>query len=245
VAAVTTLAAMQPSYMPWLGLFSMMHEADIFVIRDDVPIGGPSWRNRNRLKGPNGPVWMTIPLKRHSDSMPIRDVQVRPGWEIAHLKLFRGLYEGMPFYGEAQDRLLHITNDARAAKCVALHDIAWNSTAEVMDALKLGGANNRPPVLASELGLGPWAPDEPNERLIKICKTLGANHYLAVPASRDYMKEELWRAAGIKVEYFEFLHPEYPQRFPPFVSHLSVLDAIANVGLEGTRGLLVGGKGST
>jgi hypothetical protein len=33
---VTTLAVLQPGYLPWLGYFDLLQKADIFVHYDDV-----------------------------------------------------------------------------------------------------------------------------------------------------------------------------------------------------------------
>jgi hypothetical protein len=62
---VTTLVVLQPGYLPWLGYFDLMHKADVFVHYDDVQFDKHGWRNRNRVKGPKGPVWLTVPV-RHS-----------------------------------------------------------------------------------------------------------------------------------------------------------------------------------
>jgi hypothetical protein len=53
---LTTLVVLQPSYLPWLGYFDQMSKADAFVWYDDVQFDKHGWRNRNRIKGPKGPL---------------------------------------------------------------------------------------------------------------------------------------------------------------------------------------------
>ena len=59
---MTTLVVLQPSYLPWLGYFDQMSKADVFVWYDDVQFDKHGWRNRNRIKSPKGPLWLTVPV---------------------------------------------------------------------------------------------------------------------------------------------------------------------------------------
>ena len=40
---------MQPTFMPWIGYFSMMKKVDKFVLLDDVQFDRRSWQQRNRI----------------------------------------------------------------------------------------------------------------------------------------------------------------------------------------------------
>ena len=57
-----TLVVLQPGYLPWLGFFDQLRRCDIFVIYDDVQFDKHGWRNRNRVKSPMGPYWVTVPV---------------------------------------------------------------------------------------------------------------------------------------------------------------------------------------
>src|SRR5438045_89015 len=54
-----TIAVLQPGYLPWLGFFDQMRRSDVFILYDDVQFDKHGWRNRNRVKGANGPIWLT------------------------------------------------------------------------------------------------------------------------------------------------------------------------------------------
>lgn len=60
-----TVVVLQPSYLPWLGFFDQMRRSDVFVYYDDVQFDKHGWRNRNRIKSPTGPVWLTVPIRLH------------------------------------------------------------------------------------------------------------------------------------------------------------------------------------
>ena len=83
-------------------------------------------------------------------------------------------------------------------------------------------------VKASELGiLG-----RRSERLLDICRRLGARRYLSGEAARDYLDEAAFSAAGIGVVWQQYRHPVYSQLHGGFVSHLSAIDALMNCGPE-------------
>ncbi len=81
-------------------------------------------------------------------------------------------------------------------------------------------------VLSSELNVK----GDRLERLVDICLKLGADRYLTGDSAKDYMDEEAFAARGIEVEYQGYRHPDYPQLYGEFVSHLSIVDLLFNCG---------------
>lgn len=69
-----------------------------------------------------------------------------------------------------------------------------------------------------------------NERVIRICKEIGAEVWLSNSAGRDYVEPEFYDDAGIKVLFQDFEPPVYSQQYQPFISHLSILDMLFNCG---------------
>src|ERR1700726_456977 len=62
-AAEGTIAAIhQPNYIPWLGYFFKIAHVHKFVFLDVVAYTCNSFVNRNYIKTPNGPGWLTIPV---------------------------------------------------------------------------------------------------------------------------------------------------------------------------------------
>ena len=57
-----TVSMMQPFYLPWKGLFDMIHQSDVFVFYDDVQFVSKNWQSRNNIPTANGPVWLTVPV---------------------------------------------------------------------------------------------------------------------------------------------------------------------------------------
>ena len=59
---MTSVAIMQPTYLPWHGYFALMSVVDIFVLLDDVQFNKRSWQQRNRIKTQNGTSYLTVPV---------------------------------------------------------------------------------------------------------------------------------------------------------------------------------------
>ena len=60
------VAVIQPSYVPWLGYFSMMKDADLFIYYDDVQYDKNGWRNRNRVIVNERVKWLTLSIAKAS-----------------------------------------------------------------------------------------------------------------------------------------------------------------------------------
>ena len=68
---------------------------------------------------------------------------------------------------------------------------------------------------------------------------VGGNVYLCGGGAVGYQKDEVFESSGINLLYQNFLHPAYPQfTSNEFVSGLSVVDALMNLGFEGVQRLL-------
>jgi hypothetical protein len=217
---------LQPGYMPWLGYFDQAKLADVFVMYDDVQFDKNGWRNRNRACGPKGPVWLTVPvLHSGRTGQLVRDVEIGAGdWVRRHLGTLRACYARAPYF---KDVFLPVEALLRSGKYRRLVDL--NHDVHTLLAGMLGVAENR--VYASELGVPALGR---TERLVDICRRLKATRYISSDASRVYMREELWRHAGIELVYQNFPNPPYPQ-YGAFVPRLSAIDALMWCGPEAAR----------
>jgi hypothetical protein len=83
--------------------------------------------------------------------------------------------------------------------------------------------------------------DHRTERLVEICRHLGADVYLSGSCAKCYLELDRFAAAGMRVEFQAFEHPVYPQVNSPdkFQSHMSAIDGLFNCGggVEGQKRL--------
>ena len=57
------IAVVQSNYIPWKGYFDLIGLVDEFILLDDVQYTRRDWRNRNKIKTPNGSQWLTIAVQ--------------------------------------------------------------------------------------------------------------------------------------------------------------------------------------
>jgi hypothetical protein len=226
VSGRKTLAIIQSCYIPWKGYFDLINAADEFVLYDDVQYTTNDWRNRNRIKTPQGTQWLTIPIARRLgqriDEARIAD----PRWAAKHWRTlmqnyaraewfgrYRALFE--PIYEQlaSEPLLSRINRRLLEAVCEELGittPLRWSSEYE--------------------------APGEGSARVLALCLEVGATRYLSGPRGRDYIDEAAFADAGVEIEYVDYDgYPEYPQLHPPFDHHVTVLDLLFNVGPDAGR----------
>lgn len=222
-----TIGILQPAYLPWLGFFEQMARSDVFVLYDDVPYNTGSWRNRNRIRTPEGWIWLTVPvLTKGRSGQRIDETEVKAnGWQDKHLRSIRAAYAKAAYFAELMPTL------------EALLSQDWRLLAE-LDIALIGWMRERlgirTEVLRSSALNLPFSGR--NQRLIDICRHLGANVFYEGAAGSAYIETEKFAAAGVEVVYQSYAHPEYPQLHRPFVPYLSALDALMCLGPETVGG---------
>ena len=230
-----TIAILQPGYLPWLGFFDQIARSDVFVIYDDVQFDKHGWRNRNRIKSPSGPHWLTVPVRHAGKNFPANhaiEIDNHQAWARKHTGSIRQFYARAPYL----DRYLPELEELLHRRWTLLIDLDLAVTALLCRWLGL----ERTLLRSSALGLGGGQSD----RLLNHCLHFGANRYLSGAAARDYLDTALFARHGIEVVWQDYVHPVYPQPHGAFVSHLSTLDLLLNCG-EQSRSLLLSREAHT
>ncbi len=215
---MTVIGILQPGYMPWLGFFEQVYRSDIFVIYDDVQYDKNGWRNRNRIKCPQGIQWLTVPVR--GLATPINGVLIVTGnWQRKHLKTIHHCYKKSPYFEE----VFPIMENILSKEWRYLVDLDLETINAVNDYLGL----NRLIVRSSSLGI---EDDKPTMRLVKICRHFNADTFYEGASGKNYLAEEEFIKNGIKLQYQNYHCVPYPQLFGKFVEKLSIIDLLFNCG---------------
>lgn len=219
------IAVMQPTYLPWMGYFALLDSVDIFVYYDDVQFSVQSWQQRNRIKTDKGSCWLTIPIVR-SENQKICDVGINYGtdWRRKHWQTIKQAYSKAPFF------------DIYAPYIEELYTIKWYLLSDycmyISGILAMGLEIKMPQIYtSSEL----FSEGAKTDRLISLLKNLKATEYISGLAAKKYIEPEKFEKAGIKLTWFEYNHPVYPQIRGEFIPYLSVLDLLFNTGEEAIK----------
>lgn len=214
---------MQPTFLPWSGYFHLMAEVDTFVFLDDVQLAKPSWQTRNRILFRGSPHFLTVPTQGSRNQFIHQTRLATEPFREKHLAFLRHAYGRHPF-GQDAIELLEASYSGAALELLAPLNERFIVLAARM--LKISPRFVR----ASSLG----ASGKKSDHLLRILQTLGSVEYLSPRGSLGYIEEEgILSASGIAVSYQEFTPEPYSQwGASEFVSHLSILDVIANLGPE-------------
>lgn len=217
------IGILQPSYLPWLGYFEQISRADVFVFYDDVQFEKGSFRNRNRIKTPSGPFWLTVPvLTRNRGPQLINDVVIdhKTGWGDRHVKTITQYYSRARYFNRYADDIFGVI----LKSFNFLSELNTELTLCLMKALGI----NTPTIRSSELGIT----GERTERIIKIVEHLNGNAFYEGAAGRAYLDPAVFARRGIRLLFQDYRHPSYTQFFGDFTPFLSVIDLIFHHGPE-------------
>jgi hypothetical protein len=215
------IAILQPGYLPWLGFFEQMAYADCFVYFDDVQFTRKDWRSRNRVKTSAGPVWLSVPTRKAARETPIHQIEInyQERWAEKHLRTIQHAYQKTPYFEPLFGQLSQVL--AREFRLLQELDAA------LVEVLRRHLGLDTPIRWSSELGI---QTDDKNERILKICQALGADLLYDGKAAEAFVDVGYFAAHGVQVVFQDYQHPVYRQLWGEFVSHLSVVDLIMNMG---------------
>jgi len=228
-------AIMQPTYLPWMGYFALVDAVDVFVLLDNVQFVRRSWQARNRMKLTSGSeIILSVPVKKteHRDKLKICNAIIDDTvyWRKKHLNTFYLNYAKASFISSIFSLYKENLMDISAINIAQLNVRLITKIADFL------GIESRI-VLASSLET---SCSDRVLRLVNICKEMGATTYVSAAGSAEYLHQgnaiEVFAQYGMDITIQNYQHPVYPQINGSFLSHMCILDLIANTGPEEALG---------
>ena len=217
-------AIMQPTYLPWAGYFNLISQVDIFVFLDDVQFERQSWQSRNRILLEGKEHWLSIPthVKSHTQRFDMIQIDFSRRWQRKHVLRLEQAYQKAPYFEHIRGILKLILN----ADDVTVVDLNISIVEEISKALNLQTVFRK----ASVLNL----PGSRSQHLLNICEALECQEYLSPLGSQTYLLEDgLFQSSSIQLDFQDYTTQPYSQlKSSIFRSHLSILDLIANIGIQ-------------
>jgi len=215
------LTAHQPVYLPWLGLFHKIALSDMFCIFDDVQYLPKDWNNRNRIKTNSGDLWLTVPVLTigHREK-PIREIEINRtiDWRKKHWKTIMLAYKKAPYFSRYSD----FFED--------LYKREWDNLVKLNDYILLYLLDQFKIKVEIRRASDEKFEGEKSALVLNMCKKLGADVYIFGALGKDYAEVDKFEQARIKVNFQEYVHPEYPQLHGKFIPYMSVIDLLFNCG---------------
>lgn len=220
------VAVMQPYFFPYIGYFQLMHAVDTFVFFDDVQYIDRGWVNRNRIPLGGKAAWLSMPVAHADRRLAInhRQYLLDPGAK----SILQRIEAAYPRRKEQEESQLIAEligfKDPNVAKFNAnlLRRIAGSlsikcdllNSSEILGQCSLRG----------------------EDRIIEICKRLGAKKYINSIGGMALYDSNRFLAAGAELRFINTTCQ--PSVGPTGAIHYSIIDTLMRKGLAGTSSML-------
>nr|WP_276207519.1 WbqC family protein [Wenzhouxiangella sp. XN201] len=222
---------MQPYFLPYLGYWQIMNYVDTFVVYDDIQFTKKGWIHRNRYLNNGKDRFFTLPLKKDSDYLDVRDREISTNWPRDKQKLYnkiKGAYATAPFFNEG----MTVFNRCIQCESQNLFTFLLHSIHVIKSVLDI--TSN----IVTSSNIGSTKHLKGQSRVIEICRKVGADEYLNPIGGKELYNREAFEADGIALIFHEVGEVSYKQLNSAYVRNLSIIDTIMFNGINGTKALL-------
>jgi len=221
---ITTVGIHQPNFMPWLGYFYKIFQSDIFIFLDDVQLQktGASYTNKVSINIKNESSALSIPIKRDSGIWTIKEtVFANNKWKKKIIGSLQANYAKAPYFKEHKEFIFELIN----FESDSLSEYNIHFITEIAKKLNLQTkfvkSSDIPTTLTS------------TSRLIYLIQQVQGNIYISGSGGDNYQDKELYEKNNIGLIYNKMPQFKYNQyKTDKFISGLSIIDAIFNIGIE-------------
>ena len=182
--------------------------------------------NRNKIMATNGWTWLSVPINKDHKFLPNSQVEINNdmSWRDEHWKKIYHSYANAMHFKKYESFFKNIYD----IKWTSLFELNFETLKKVIDLLGIKISILK----SSELD----APGTSTQRLVNLCRAVGADTYVSGIGGKNYMDEKLFAKNNIRLEYQNYAAKPYAQRLSnSFVPDLSIIDMLVNVGPESIK----------
>lgn len=224
------IGIMQPYFWPYLGYFQLINAVDIFVIYDNIKYTKKGWFNRNRYLCNGTDKVFSIPLKKDSDFLDVRDRRIASDFDKSQLKnKISAAYSKAPYF-ESVFSLFCKSVDNEDSN---LFEYIFKSVKDICAYLQI----NTEIVISSTLTVGNELKGK--DRVIAICRELNGEEYVNPIGGLSLYDKQEFQDNGIEL-FFIKMNDDivYTQLGDDFVPALSILDVLMFNPVADVQGML-------
>ena len=211
------LAIMQPYFLPYIGYFQLIAAVDRFVVYDNIKYTKKGWINRNRMLVGGSDAVFSLPLKKASDSLDVRDRKLSETFDpAALLNQFKGAYEKAPFFADVSPLLEKIVKHPDVNLFGYLH----HAITEVCRHLGIATEVRVSSSIAIDHGL------KGQDKVLALCESQGADVYVNTGGGQALYERQAFAQRGIELQFIKPRPVNYRQFDDAFVPWLSIIDVL-------------------
>jgi len=213
------LGIMQPYLFPYIGYFQLMNAVDEFVIYDNIQFSKAGWFHRNRILINGEPKMFSLPLKRDSDFLDVRDRRLAEDRNQSIQKILNQMqnaYHKAPHFSDVYPLVkAALSNQERNLFAFLFHSISL-----LRDYIGI----HTPMLVSSEIPIDHNLRAE--KKVIALCKARHADIYVNPIGGIELYSNISFRSEGITLQFLRMKPIKYQQFGYEFVPFLSIIDVM-------------------
>lgn len=213
------ISIMQPYFFPYIGYWQLINAVDKFVVYDNIQFTKKSWIRRNRILVNGKDKLFTLPIKKDSDYLDVRERYLSETFPEERKKLLNQIkmaYKNAPQFKAVFTLIedcINFDNDN-------LFEYIYHSIIKVLKYLDI----DTEIIISSSIDMDHSLHNK--YRVMETCKALGGDIYInPIGGVELYDKEEFFQN-GIELKFLQTEPFEYKQYDNSFVPNLSIIDII-------------------
>lgn len=218
---IDSVVLMQPYFFPYIGYYSLIDKADIFIVCDEVQYIRQGWMNRNRILNCNTEFhYICMPVIKAPQKTAIKDIRIdqQLQWKT---KLRQDLTRYRN-YGRYYKNAMEVIEACLAYETDSLTAFHVNSMKQVMAYV---GIEGRIEVL-SEMNLKLPEIKAADEWGLYVTKALGGKTYCNPPGGMNFYSSQKYTQNGVEILFVINKLAPYNQGRDYFVPGMSMIDAM-------------------
>ena len=216
------IAISQPTYLPWQGYFALIDYVDEFIFLENIQFNKRSWQQRNKIINNNKEIFLTMPVKTKGKYIQnICDVEIDSfeKHKMKHIISIKNTYSKCRYFDQYfvgfekifsknYTKLSELNKDLIIHICKVL-DIRTTISSDKIFSLS----------------------SKKTDYLKDICLKKKCDNYISTLGSKNYFGEaQYFPDTKIKIDFFDFKDSKYSQNSKNFISRLSIIDLLFNIG---------------
>lgn len=211
------IGIMQPYFLPYIGYFQLIQAVDQFIVYDNIQYTKKGWINRNRFLQNGKDILFSVPLKKDSDFLDVKDREVSADFKKDKLlNQIREAYRRAPYFEQAFPVFEQIVQHDDMNLFRFIH----NSIVRTCEYLKI----DTEIVISSNVSIDHSLKN--HDKVLALCAAVGATTYVNAIGGVELYSKEDFSSRDIELKFIKSKPFEYKQFDNEFVPWLSIIDVM-------------------
>jgi hypothetical protein len=213
------VAIMQPYFFPYIGYFQLLNTVDEFIVYDNIEYSKKGWISRNRILVNGKDAYISVPIRKDSDFLDVRDRFLAQVWVTDRKKMLNRINES---YRKAPEFEFVF---AVVEKCILFEEPnLFKFILHSLETLKSYLSITTPLSVSSTIAIDHSLKAE--QKVLALCKERNATHYINPIGGLQLYDKTIFKNQGIELSFLQSSELIYDQLGNTFVPWLSIIDVM-------------------